>query len=52
MFIALVIIWVICSRSETPETRRKQRRAMGAVTAGSILWFLESVFNADKHQKY
>jgi hypothetical protein len=50
--LAIGIIWWFISRSETPQTRRKQRRALGIVMLGSAAWFLASVFNADKHQKY
>jgi hypothetical protein len=50
--IAIAILWVACGRCESAATRRKQRRALGAVTVGSALWVLESIFNAGKHQRY
>jgi ammonia channel protein AmtB len=50
--IAIAILWVVCSRCETRDTRRKQRKVGMAVTAASALWFLESIFNADRHQRY
>jgi low temperature requirement protein LtrA len=46
--IAIGVVWFVLSRSEDPRTRQKQRKIGAAVTAASLLWFLDAVVNADR----